>query len=101
MRAGIDAAREHPAEERRVALGVRAHGGRVVAHGAVREERREERAEGIDLQGDPGLAGRIGQSGRQPRAERGQIPVEGGFRRSRHQMPAVIASGLPESVPAW
>ena len=62
---------------------------------------REQRAEGVDLQRDARLAGGVGQAGREAGAETGQLAVEAGFSRSRLQMPAVIASGFPESVPAW
>ena len=48
----VDAAGEHLSEELRVALGVGRHRGGEVADRLRGEERREQRAEGVDLHGD-------------------------------------------------
>ena len=81
-------------------VGIGTRGRLKVANGPIGEERREQRSERVHLQRDARLACGVGEAGGQPRP-RAARSVQRGFKRSRHQMPAVIASGLPDSVPAW
>ena len=91
-----------PRKNARVALRCRrCSADSIVAHRLVGEERRQQRAEGVDLQRHAGVARGVGEAGGELRAEPRELLVE--LRRqtrSSDQSPAVIASGLPDSVPA-
>ena len=58
----IDATLEHRAEERAKRRRIRGHGRLEIAHARRREERRNHRAERVDLDRDACFAGRIGQA---------------------------------------
>jgi hypothetical protein len=53
------------------------------------------------LQRNARLSSGIGQTAREASAERGQIAIELGREAIETPDAAVIAGGLPDSVPAW
>ena len=100
----VDAALEHRAVERREALRVGVELGVCPAPDRrLREEEPEHRSRVRRLAGDSGLGGRIAETRDEPPARaRDPVPHAGLGQASRSvSIPAVIASGFPESVPAW
>ena len=75
--------------------------GGVVADRRGGEKRRQQRAEGVHLQRHLRGSRGVGEPRREHRSRRASSLYSFGDSRSSAQMPAVMAIGLPESVPAW